>query len=222
MAYTLPSCLDDEATALGYLQEYYGPDGGDAYTGAHFDTWGGNDPDRFTAEDLVAVTFLSVAVPPMTARRLIRTEAARFADLLHAVGPDRDLVTEDVAIDKAWPARRLNKALDDLPGIGPTIASKLLARKRPHLVPIYDSVVAKVTDAYDTQWEPLRSELRRNDGALHQTLLRLREQAGIGPHVSAIRVYDVITWMEGKKKGYAPATPAEAIGAALADVPEDE
>ena len=85
-----------------------------------------------------------------------------------------------------------------LPNTGPTTASKLLARKRPRLRPIYDSVVAAVTGTRDRQWEPLREGLRADGGALHHRLLRLREAAELPPEVSALRVLDVVAWMDGR------------------------
>jgi len=90
------------------------------------------------------------------------------------------------------------RELNTLPGIGTTIASKLLACKRPKLRPIWDTVVAAVTDARATQWEPLRIALRADDHALHHRLLRLRDAAGLPDSVSALRVFDVIAWREGK------------------------
>jgi hypothetical protein len=79
-------------------------------------------------------------------------------------------------------------------------------------VPIYDSVVAQVTNAYDRQWEPLRTALQTvgpgGQRTLHQRLLDLRERAGLDARISAIRVYDVVTWMEGKSKAYAPESVA--------------
>lgn len=229
MTYRLPDALStsDDSQALSYLKTYYGLDGDTQYTGAYFDAWGADqDPDRFTAEDLVAVSFLSVFVPPVAAHPLLITEADRFSELLRAIGPDHDLVTETRSIDASWPSRKLNAALDGLPGVGPTIASKLCARKRPRLVPIYDSVVARVTNAYDKQWEPLRTALQGpTPGAhasLHARLLGLREQVGLGPHISAIRVYDVVTWMEGKDKSYTVTPPADKLGEALADPSTDD
>jgi Family of unknown function (DUF6308) len=58
--------------------------------------------------------------------------------------------------------------LEALPGVGSTIASKLLARKRPRLRPIYDSVVATVTNTRAQLWEPLRVALRADDCDLHR------------------------------------------------------
>jgi hypothetical protein len=97
--------------------------------------------------------------------------------------------------------------------VGRTKTSKLLARKRPALIPIWDSAIGGVIQTGDYFWEPLRQELRANDAALHRRLLRLRDQAGLARSVTALRVFDVVCWMEGKDRGYkaldgdAPADP---------------
>lgn len=171
------------------------------FTGARFDTWDStgtrrDDADRFTADDLVAVTFLSVEVPPRAAVELLDTRASEFADLLHAVGPDRDLADETERWTEGWPGWTLWRALVGLPGVGPTLASKLYARKRPRLRPIYDSVVARVIGS-DNVWEPLRAHLQQDQG-LHGRLVALRDEAELPADVSALRVFDVLTWMEGK------------------------
>jgi len=73
-------------TALlsGLLRRYFGEPfcGPSAAVGAAFDTWDSTgtrseDVDRFTADDLVAVTFLSVDVPPRAARLLLRDAQRR-------------------------------------------------------------------------------------------------------------------------------------------------
>ncbi len=220
MTYRLPAALQthDDSRALAYLSTYYGSKGGSCYTGAFFDTWAGADADRFTADDLVAVSFLSVFVPPLAARRLLEQEADVFTELLGEVGPDRDLSDEDASIDSGWPAWRLYTAVRALPGVGRTIASKLCARKRPRLIPIYDSVVGQVTAAEKLQWAPLRELLPEDGGRLQQRLLRLRAEAGLGNHISALRIYDVVTWMEGKAARIEPKQPEEQLGAELAQL----
>jgi len=83
------------------------------------------------------------------------------------------------------------------------IADKLLARKRPRLIPVYDRVVKTVTGGDRNYWVPLCRALQADDTALHRRLLRLREEAGLPAAVPGLRVSDVIAWMEGKKKkGY--------------------
>lgn len=209
MTFRLPDALatDDDTAALGLLRRYYGdPLGSSSYTGAVFDVWDSTgtraaDGDRFTADDLVAVTFLSVDTPGLAAIAVLRDSAEEFNGMLAAIGPDRDLADEP-PLTPDWPARLLNRRLRDLHDVGPVIASKLLARKRPRLVPIWDAVVAKVTGTEIDQWVPLRAALAQDDRALHQRLLPLREAAGLPDQVSALRVFDVICWMEGKDKGY--------------------
>jgi hypothetical protein len=107
-----------------------------------------------------------------------------------------------------------------LPGVGRTIATKLLARKRPRLLPIYDSVVARVTEVGFYHWEPVRQALRANapgqNRKLHEQLVELRRTAGIDEGLSALRVFDVVTWMEGKENRLEPTAPEERLGAVLA------
>lgn len=210
VVFQLPLALltPDDRPALDYLGRYFDPPLGTtgAYTGAAFDGWDSTgsraeDAERFTADDLVAVTFLSVDVDARAAYAMLVARRDEFAELLQEVGPDRDLAdeTEPWADDSAeW---RLHGELRRLKNVGPTTASKLFARKRPRLRPIYDSVIAEVTDGRQQLWEPLRQALRADDCALHKRLLALREKAGLPHHVSALRVFDVIAWMEGKQRG---------------------
>ncbi|WP_442864672.1 DUF6308 family protein [Aeromicrobium sp. HA] len=200
----LPQALReaDDAGAISALTRYYGGSTPvESFTGARFDTWDSTgsrpaDTNRFTADDLVAVTFLSVEVPARAAIILLDTRAETFNSLLTALGPDRDLVEERNPWPATWVGWTLWKELTALPGVGPTTASKLLARKRPRLRPIYDSVVADVVGS-NRLWEPLRSRLV-SEPSLHERLVRLRQEAGLDEAVSALRVFDVIAWMEGK------------------------
>jgi hypothetical protein len=203
----LPESLQDpdDSRALAALVRYYGDDGGRAsrYTGARFDTWDSTgtrvaDQDTFTADDLVAVSFLSVDVPAAAAIQLLDTMADEFSGLLEELGSDQDLVSVTEPWDETWAGSRLWTGLVELPGVGPTTASKLFARKRPRLRPIYDSVVAEVIGSTSI-WEPLRATLVAHPD-LHDRLLRLRQKANLPDEVSALRVFDVVAWMEGKDR----------------------
>lgn len=215
MTFHLPEALavPDDDQALRLIHSYYGwPDGsGEPATGALFDGWDSagtrdRDSDRFTADDLVAITFLSVSVPGRTARDLLRDRADALSALLAEVGPDRDLVDEPDPLTPCWPAWRLYKAVDDIKGIDRTIASKLLARKRPRLLPVWDKYIGKVTGCTGQHWEPLRQALRADDRALHRRLVRLHEAAKLPAEVSPLRVLDVICWLQGKAEaGSAPS-----------------
>ena len=104
MTIRLPKVLasgDDDA-AVDVLLEYFRRPWvktGRLRSGALWDEWDPSgarqrDADAFTADDLVAVTLLSVAVSADGADILLRERRDEFAELLRAVGPDRDLVDE--------------------------------------------------------------------------------------------------------------------------------
>jgi Family of unknown function (DUF6308) len=211
MSFHLPpslQCESDEA-ALEQLHVYYGPQFGDKgyFTGAAFDGWDSNgshteDADRFTADDLVAVTFLSVRVMATGAYWLLGPRAEQYNALLEAIGDDRDFADVDgQCITPDLPAWTLGTELRKLPGVGRTIASKLTARKRPRLVPIYDKVLRQVMGLQDGHWQPLNAALRAEGQALQKRLLELRAVANLPESISALRVLDVIAWRDGKDAG---------------------
>ena len=213
LAFCLPAALQnpDDEPALRYLRTYYrerpGTPLGAGYTGARFDVWDSThtrdaDVNRFTADDLVAVSFLSVAVPPKAAWELLAGRPNDFNTLLQAVD-DGDLSDVDPSdINDSWPAWRLWSELRNLRGVDWVTASKLIARKRPNLIPIYDRVVKTVTGGDSNYWVPLCNALQADNKALHQRLVRLHREAGLPQAVPPLRVFDVIAWMEGKELGY--------------------
>ncbi|WP_165497100.1 DUF6308 family protein [Rhodococcus sp. ABRD24] len=208
MSIRLPKVLasgDDDA-AVEVLQEYYRRPWvktGRLRSGALWDEWDSTgtrrrDVDVFTADDLVAVTLLSVAVSPDGADIVLRERRDEFAEMLAEVGPDRDLVDEVDEMTAESPAWRLETALWTVPSVGRTVASKLIARKRPRLYPIYDRVVGEVLGTKRAHLEPVRQALRANDGELHRRLVALREQAQLSGAVPPIRILDVLAWMQLK------------------------
>lgn len=209
MNFTLPRCLQnpDDADALRLLRRYYARGGnGTAAVGARWDAFDpsgrrADDADRFTSDDLVSLSLLSERVPGPAAHTLLVTDADRFAGLLVDVGPDRDLGEQAEPIDEEGAGSRLYDAVRELDDMGPTRASKLLARKRPRLFPIRDGVVEQVLGLGREFWEPLRAVLRTDDGALDNRLRRLHAQADLPPEVTRLRVLDVLAWREGKDRG---------------------
>jgi hypothetical protein len=75
---------------------------------------------------------------PDSVRKLLRDRADEFSKLLIDLGPDRNLVDEDRPLGNGWAGWRLMEVLKKLPDVGTTTASKLVARKRPRLRPIWD------------------------------------------------------------------------------------
>lgn len=201
----------DDAGALDVLQEYFTrkvTKTGYLRTGALWDTWDPSgrreaDVDRFTAEDLVAVTLLDVKVPGQGAVIVLGEKNAELNQLLAEVGPDRDLASESEVMTSDSEVWRLETALRELHGVGRIIASKLIARKRPRLYPIYDDVVGRELGTKSAHLEPVRFSLHARNGELHDRLLDLRNRAGLDATVPVVRILDVLAWMQGK--GYKPS-----------------
>lgn len=208
MGFTTPSPLkgDDTTAAVRYLQQYFHGNG-DHYTGARFERLchGGERAeiaDVITAEDLVAVTLLSVRVPGSAALQILERRPEAFSRLLTQVPRDVDLVDaapHDFA-SLTSPAYLLWKELKELHGIGWVTAGKLVARKRPRLIPVYDEIVRDEVGRPNEFWASLQGALAADGQALHQKLLGIRKDAGVGDDVSALRVFDVVTWMYGTNK----------------------
>ncbi len=210
MELTWPQALteEDQSKAVTKLRTYFGLEAGTvAYTGAFFERIGGGGDrgevrDVITAEDLVAVSMLSVEVPASAALRILGPDGRKISDLLREIPTALDLVEVDPElINDSWPGWQLWELLHGMYGVGPVTAGKLAARKRPRLLPVYDSVVEERVGAPNGFWRALNCDLRTEDNALHQKLLDIRDHAGIGDDISALRVFDIVTWMPGRDRG---------------------
>jgi hypothetical protein len=195
------------------LRRYFGiglPPDAVPFTGSRFEhlAGGGDRPevaDRITAEDLVAVQTLSVTVPAPVALDILEGRlGTRLSGLLQAIPRDIDMVDADaLVVADGSPADQAWHLLRDQPDVGWVIAGKLLARKRPRLVPVYDRVVRCAVGRPPSFWLALPAALRADDRALHRHLLALRQVAGLPETVSALRVCDVAVWMYHRAVGHA-------------------
>jgi hypothetical protein len=187
------------------LRHYFTPRPVGRFTGAHFERLGGGGDrpaiaDEFTAEDLIAVSMLSVTVVGDAALEIPATRQRRLRELLRAIPTDIALADRTAAeLGDTWPVRPLYRELLTIPDVGETTACKLIARKRPHLVPILDSVVTQEMSIVNGLfWVPPHDWLTTDDRANHLHLESLRSRAGLGPDIAVLRVFDVLTWMTGK------------------------
>lgn len=208
-----------ESDALRLLERYYRarregwPENGEYFTGAFFDEW--NDqpiPQRaskFTAEDIVAVSYLSVDIPARAIVELLEFRAPELNECLaRAVVECTDYATlKDVPLeltdpeiqgalppDGRWAPLQLEHMLRAIRGIGQVSASKLIAHKLPHVYPVYDREVAALALPSRHYLHPLHRTLRETD--LEEKLAALREAATIPANVPLLRVFDVVAWME--------------------------
>ncbi|MEW2409392.1 DUF6308 family protein [Streptomyces griseoviridis] len=171
------------------------------YTGSRFEHLGGGGDrppvmNTVTAEDLLAVQTLSVTIPSQVALDLLEGDLGRrISALLSRIPHDLDMVDADAAdLEPGSPADDAWRLLLKQDGIGWVKAGKLLARKRPRLLPVYDEVVKCLVGRPKSYWLGLHGALRADDRALHRELLELRASAGLSETVSALRVCDVVLW----------------------------
>lgn len=168
------------------VADYFNPDR--PFAGTTFDVLGANPPGTFTLDDLLAVTLLDVRLRPAALRRILDTGELLDAELA-AIPTGVDLW--DAGADALGPATVLHGRLDGIPGIGPVIASKLLARKRPRLVPIHDEIVLQVLKPPPMRfWETLAGALA--EPGLRDRIEALRPAGTDSP--SLLRLLDVAIW----------------------------
>jgi hypothetical protein len=188
------------------LRRYFSPDpapGSPAFSGRRFESLGRgcpqeDDRNRFTPADLLAVQCLSVTVPIEVALDLLEGGLGRQvsgllsqvpADVGLGTGDARSLVEDGREADQAW---HLLEAQDD---VGWVTAGKLLARKRPHLIPVWDHVVRCALGRPNGAWLWLENLLRAEEAAVLRRLEDLHRQAELPPGISLLRVLDVVIWM---------------------------
>jgi hypothetical protein len=183
-----------------YLHTYFDPDPAVGYTGRHFETFADRfDPYAFTPWDLIAVTALSVDVPPTAAAAILLPGSTHdtLNSLLREIPAPGAQLADTAAehIAAGSPLDLLYRTVRDLAGLGKTMTSKLLAAKRPGLVPIRDSVVEHLLHAGDAWWAPMR--LLIQDSRIRR--LVVDASTGVVPtNISLLRRLDVVLWRWGK------------------------
>ncbi len=170
-----------------------------SFTGRWFEHFGSvGDPNRFDASDLVAVETLSVQVPTEAAAKLLVTEPDRFNELLRQIPLSVDIWDASRETLQDGPAAELHTLLRTLPGVDWVIAGKLLAAKRPRLIPILDNKVKDLLQPptsrfWISMWDELSDESRRVTVA--------QVCADAPADVSLLRRIDVALWMAATQHG---------------------
>jgi hypothetical protein len=169
------------------------------FAGRLFDTLGedevgaglhNNFAFEITSNDLVAVSLLDVRFGAKAVNELLVLKSRNAALRQLPVGVDLWTV-DDRTVDDLVKCFELLRAL---PGVGRTKASKLLARKRPQLAPIVDSLVE--TFYGSTGWghlRLLRAVLADSPGLIRgiDNLARCEDAS----RPSTLRTLDIAIWM---------------------------
>jgi hypothetical protein len=167
---------------------YFDPLG--PFAGRTFDSIGSNSNCKITCGDLLAVSLLDIHWDPRTVRRLLQEGIPEIEHCLTRIGIETDLWeatdTELRAADELW------SVLCGLRGVQDAVASKLLARKRPRMAPITDSVIVAAVGTRGKTWPTLRRCFQ--DDAFRGSVKELR-QCPEAEDVSLLRIFDVAMWM---------------------------
>lgn len=167
------------------------------FAGARFESFAPEvDPNRICPEDVLAVGLLDVPFPSQAILALLGDDADEAARLLRAIPTDLSFTDADDQHDlgRSSPAWQLWDLVHRNFDVGATRTSKLLARKRPHLIPIQDSVVrTRLSFDDDNYWTQLRAVW---DEPLVQSLHAIRRAAGLDGQFSDLRVFDIVIWRD--------------------------
>ena len=181
------------------LDRYFSGNLGDMFSGRWFDKFAAmGDVDVFGPSDVLSVEALSVRVRPESAAKLIIADADRFNSLLQQIPKGVDLWDVDPSlIDVGSPAAELHGALDGLPRVGWVTAGKLMAAKRPRLIPILDKEVKGLLNPprgrfWASMYEQLSVDARR------RAIAEVCEVAPDG--VTLLRRIDVALWMHATQR----------------------
>lgn len=198
-----PQAVDDLRT---YFED--GPPN-TGYAGRWFEQIGAPEDqernrNRLTADDIVALSALSIRLPITVSARLLGPDADEISGLLNEIPADADLWTVPRSeLSPKSAAYRLFTKFRAMAwnggehGTAGVTASKLLARKRPRLIPIYDQQVSQLVDlGKGASWwislqEALTVEVRDH-------LERAHEAAELSPMITPLRTLDVILWMRAR------------------------
>ena len=166
-------------------------DPGAGRAGATFDLLEPNDPGAVGPADLLAAALVGAPASALAVRQLLGPAvAARLASGLAAIPPDVDLWSAPTPVLEA--AAGLWSRLQEADGVGPVRATKLLARKRPRLVPLLDPAGAALLDLpAGGHWATLRAVLA--DGGRRQRVEALRPPAADG-RLPLLRLFDLAVW----------------------------
>ena len=186
--------VSDRPQAVRDLRSYF-----EHNTGRYFEHYSSlGDPMRFDANDFAAVATLSVPLEGRTVAELTeRTD--ELAGLLARL-PARSATVWASPPSQTDAATELYDALRGVHGLGYVRTSKLLASKRPHLIPIRDSVTETLLGTGPRWWWMFEQAL--GDASVRQGLREVAGEAGssVPESISILRTVDVLLWKLGTRQ----------------------
>ena len=192
---------DNQPGAIAALQDY-----ATNYTGAWFDRLADVDhPNQITAQDIVAVSTLGVDIPANKSIWILGPGSEAITALLTQIPQHQAIWHPDANLEStgpAWKLWNLIKSTDNSwppghGGVATTKLSKLLAAKRPDLIPIHDALIDQAL--FDAKianyWAPWTRLHRSPQGQqLRDLATSARDNADIGEYLGPLRIIDIVIW----------------------------
>jgi hypothetical protein len=188
----------DGSHAMSSLKAYFFKH---AFTGSSFETFCDEDPNTFTANDIVAVSMLSVNIPPSASRWILGEGRARLGNFLREIDAELTISSPIADLGKKSSAWQLWNEIHSLRDVGETKTSKLLATKRPFLFPIFDRhVSAALQISPNSYWKPWQQFMQSEVGNKAARTVTQMAASLNKSHLSPLRLLDVVIWM--RQHGY--------------------
>lgn len=149
------------------------------------------NPYRLDGSEVAAATCLSLRFDHERVARLFSIADLIENELAHIPTDLHLWDAPDEFLDVGSPLANAYALIDGLEGFGTAYTSKILAAKRPHLVPIRDHDVSRLMGDPRRWWRPWRAVMSQSD--LRLILERIRADLHL-PHVSLLRVADAVLW----------------------------
>jgi hypothetical protein len=171
------------------------------HTGRWFEHFSAaSDPDHLDANDIAACSALSVPVEGPVLQALFERRSEIDAYLAKAPKPGEPLWEVDPESSEYRAMSDLYDLVRRISGMGVVLTSKLLACKRPHFVPIRDSIVEGLLGKPSEWWAPWQTTVA--DGELRNLIEKITPD-NVPPNTSILRRLDVILWMHGTRRAKA-------------------
>ncbi|QKE85163.1 DUF6308 family protein [Arthrobacter sp. NEB 688] len=199
----------DRPEALASAQTYLRGVGGYGYP-AYDGYCAGGDSDRLSDGDLLAPGLLNVPVKLDAFYELqgVRTEIERRLRPLPL-----DLGLQDAGEGTIEALGNLFALVDDgIPGVRGTIFAKIVHRKRPALVPLYDKFVwrtyveapgSTIKRSRSRSWREfvplLAAEMRRDLRRDPDFFDAVVQSSGTAVSITRLRALDIVAWQAGKQ-----------------------
>lgn len=160
------------------------------------------DPNRIEPQDWGIPALLGAPVPNKVLQAVTPEYLSACDAALVSVSPQWSLMDDVAATEYRLVVKTLLEELTAPTGIAKAIATKIVHKKRPNLIPVVDSVIARVyklRSPTDLIFGPFRDDLIANHGALQP----IKESAASvsGRDISVVRALELSIWLTSVEAG---------------------